>query len=123
MTNQPNTTTITLPAQTLTVLTAPTPLADTIGHLDNEGYYHAVVAIPADDILGEREHGFDHFYDTLCHALSTNSDAFSMSYQVLGVSSDGRTFYVAACNNIAEMLRAYPEMADEHTIDLSMLPC
>lgn len=114
--------TITLPTQTLTILDHPTPLAEAVKHLDDDGCYQAVVAIPATDLLGERERGYDHFYDTLCNALSEDSDAFSMSYQVLGVSPDGQTFYVAASNNLTEMLDADPDLAAEHNIDLTALP-
>lgn len=114
--------TITLPAQTLTILDHPTPLADAVKHLDEDGYYTADVAIPATDLLGEHERGFDHFYDTLCNALSEDSDAFSINYTVVGVSEDGQTFYVRVSNNLAEYLHASPEIATEHNIDPTTLP-
>lgn len=115
-----STTTVTLPAQTLTVLTKPTPLTEAIKHLDGEGYYHGVVAIPAAKILGRD--GYDDFYDTLCNALTADSDAYAMDYQVLGVSEDGQTFYIAASNNLVEYLRSDPIWATEQGIDLAELP-
>lgn len=111
------TSTITLPAQTLTVLDAPTPLVEAVQHLDENGYYTAVVAIPKSHLMAEYERDFDEFYDTLCNALSANSDAFSISYQVLGVSPDGDTMYVAVENNLAGYLTDTPEVAAEHGID------
>jgi hypothetical protein len=117
-----NTATVTLPAQTLTVLTKPTPLAEAIKHLDGEGYYQGVVAIPADRLLGKSENGYDDYFDTLCNALTTDSDAYSISHQILGISEDGQTFYVAVANNLVEYLRSDPVWATEQGIDLAELP-
>lgn len=117
------TTLITLPAQTLTVLTEPTPLTDAITQIDQRtGYYTAVIAVPTADITGEHERGFDAFYDNLCNRLTTDSDAFSMTYQILGATPDGQTLYVRVSNNLVEYLRADPERATEQGIDLSTLP-
>lgn len=116
------TNTVTLPAQTLTVLNGPTPLTEAIKHLDGHGYYTAVIAVPTTEMTGESERGFDDFYDNLCNRLTTDSDAFSMHYQILGVSPDGRTFYVRASNNLVEYLRADPVWATEQGIDLAELP-
>lgn len=118
-----STTTATLPAQTLTVLTKPTPLTEAIQHLDQRtGHYTAVIAVPTEEMTGEHERGVDAFYDNLCNRLTTDSDAFSMTYQILGASPDGQTLYVRASNNLVEYLRADPEWATEQGIDLSDLP-
>lgn len=108
---------ITIPAQTLTVLDAPTPLTEAVQHLDENGYYTAVVAIPKTHLMAEYERDFDEFYDTLCNALSADSDAYSISYQVLCVSPDGDTMYVAVENNLANYLNNNPDVAAEHGID------
>ena len=115
--------TITLPAQNLTVLDGPTPLTEAINHLDlKTGYYTAVIAVPVTEMTAENERGFDEFYDNLCNRLTTNADAFSMTYQIVGVSPDGRTLYVRVANNLIEYLRADPIWATEQGIDLSALP-
>lgn len=117
-TNTVSTTTVDLPAQTLTVLDAPTSLTEAVKHLDTYGNYAAVVAVPTADMMGEREGGFDAFYDNLCNLLTTDADAFSMTYQVLAAAPDGNTLYVRVSNNLAEYLHANPDFAAENGIAL-----
>lgn len=106
----PTTSTVDLPARTLSVLDAPVPLVHAVAHADERGYFTGVVAVPTEEMMRLSEHGdYDAFYDNLLNRLVVSCDAYSMAYQIVGVSEDGQTLYVEASTSIADLAAYDPD--------------